>query len=50
MKIIKFDLPTIDSTMEIESPYTAGLFSADGTYENAGLNEKRCNYKINSNK
>jgi ribonucleoside-diphosphate reductase alpha chain len=50
MKIIKFDLPTIDSKEEIVSPYTAGLFSADGTYDNAGLDEKRCNYKIHSNK
>jgi ribonucleoside-diphosphate reductase alpha chain len=45
MKLIKFDLPTINSDEEIVSPYTAGLFTADGTYDNAGFEEKRCKYK-----
>ena len=34
MKIIKYNLPIINNNQELKYPYTCGLFSADGTYEN----------------
>lgn len=45
MKLIKFDLPTIDTNEIITSPYTSGLFTADGTYENNSEETRRCSYK-----
>lgn len=33
MKLIKFNLPIINTEKEIESPYTAGLFSTDESYK-----------------
>lgn len=34
MKLVKYNLPVINIETELKYPYTCGLFSADGTYEN----------------
>jgi ribonucleoside-diphosphate reductase alpha chain len=44
-KLIKYDLPVIRDGPRMKYPYSHGLFSADGTYENAGHEAKPCSYK-----
>ena len=47
MKLIKCDYPVIESGLNtFKYPYTAGLFSAEGTYGRNG-DLRRCNYKKN---
>ena len=50
MKLVKYNLPVINIETELKYPYTCGLFSADGTYENCGLEVKRCEFKAIENK
>ena len=50
MKLVKYNLPVINIETELKYPYTCGLFSADGTYENCGLEVKRGEFKAIENK
>tara|TARA_Y100000739_G_scaffold55387_1_gene44937 strand:- start:2346 stop:6050 length:3705 start_codon:yes stop_codon:yes gene_type:complete len=52
MKLIKCDYPVIDNEKILESSYTNGFFSGDGTYSNVFSkdSEKNCDYKALENK
>ena len=45
MKLIKCDYPIIDGNENLESSYTNGFFSGDGTYSTSKHESKPCNYK-----
>lgn len=43
-KLIRYGLPTIMEGERMKYPYTHGLFCADGTYENTGMEPQRCQF------
>ena len=45
MKLIKCDYPIIDGKETLQSSYTNGFFSGDGTYNTSKQETKSCNYK-----
>lgn len=49
MKLIKCDYPIIDGKETLQSSYTNGFFSGDGTYNKSKQDTKPCNYKSQQN-